>query len=206
MIFESLCVGHMGVNCYILASAEGKRALIIDPGSDYNKIRRLMDKHKLVPGAVINTHGHYDHIGCDDKFGVPIYIHEDDKDFLHEPSLNLSELFFVPYKVESEIIIITDNQEISLDDIRLKAIHVPGHTPGGIALLMLSPKKDILFSGDILFYRGIGRSDLGGGSQEQLVNHIKEKILTLNPATVVYPGHGQSTTIKEEIANNPFLI
>ncbi len=206
MIFESLCVGHMGVNCYILASGEGRKAIIIDPGSDYNKIRRLMDKHKLVPGLVINTHGHYDHIGCDDKFGVPVYIHQDDKDFLHEPSLNLSELFFVPYKVNAEVHVITDNQEISLDDIRLKAIHVPGHTPGGVALLMLSPKTDILFSGDILFYRGIGRSDLGGGSQEQLVSHIKNKILTLNPSIVVYPGHGQSTTIKEETENNPFLI
>ena len=206
MIFESLCVGHMGVNCYILASAEGKKAMIIDPGSDYNKIRRVMDKHKLEPGLIINTHGHYDHIGCDDRFGAPVYIHKDDERLLYEPSLNLSGIFFVPYKVNSKVIVIEDGQEIALDDIRLKAIHVPGHTPGGIALLMLSPKTDILFSGDILFYRGIGRSDLGGGSQEQLISSIKEKIITLNPDTVVYPGHGQSTTIKDEIENNQFLM
>jgi glyoxylase-like metal-dependent hydrolase (beta-lactamase superfamily II) len=92
MILENVSVGGMGVNCYILASKEGAKAIIIDPGAQERKIRKILEKHKLVPGIVINTHGHYDHIGADDEFGVPVYVHE-----LDAPMLKIRCLIFPGY-------------------------------------------------------------------------------------------------------------
>ena len=205
MILETVSVGPMQANCYIIAKDRNASAIIIDPGADEKKIRQVLDKHKLQPVFIVNTHGHYDHIGCDDKFSLPVYIHKEDLRFLKDPQLNLSGLFFMPYRLESEIRILDDGQLIKLDDIELEVLHIPGHTPGGISLLMRKPKKNILFCGDVLFYHSIGRSDFEYGSESQLINSIKEKLLILPDDTLVYPGHGPSTTIREEKENNPFL-
>ncbi len=154
------------------------------------------------------THGHYDHIGCDDKFGVLVYIHQADSDFLKEPNLNLSG-FFAPESFvlkDSAIKEVREKDTISLAGIKLEVIHLPGHTPGGIALLLKEPVSDILFTGDSLFYDSIGRTDFPGASGTALVQAIKEKLLKLPDETVIYPGHGPSSTIKREKDNNPFLI
>ncbi len=205
MILETLCVGPMQVNCYIIAS-ESSGAIIIDPGGDEHKIKRLLDKHKLKPCFIVNTHGHFDHIGSDNSFDAPVYIHEKDFIFLKDPQLNLSSVFALDYKVKSPIKCLNDGEVIELDDLVLKVIHMPGHTPGGIALLMLKPNDKILFTGDSLFCSGIGRSDLFGGDEKLLIKSIKEKILVLPDDTVIYPGHGSSSTIGDEKRNNPFLI
>lgn len=205
MILETFCVGPMRVNCYILAPAKGAQAIIIDPGADCQDIKRVLEKHKLSPALVINTHGHYDHIGCDDKFNAPVYIHPKDAGMLTSPGLNLSAFFSLPYSVSSKIILLEDNQAIELAGIELKALHIPGHTPGGIALKVVRPQEKIVFTGDSLFYRSIGRSDLEGGDEGLLIKTIKEKLLTLPADTIVYPGHGPSSTIGEERKNNPFL-
>jgi len=206
MILKTLCVGPMQVNCYILATEEDSPAIIIDPGSEARKIKRILDKHKLKPAFIINTHGHYDHIGSDNEFDVPIYIHHQDLALLRNPQLNLSGLFALPYRVKSEIRILENNQNIELQDLQLKVLHVPGHTPGGIALRMIKPTDKIVFTGDSLFCQGIGRSDLAGGDESLLIESIKEKLLTLSDDTVIYPGHGPSSTIGEEKKNNPFFI
>lgn len=205
MILEIVCVGQMQVNCYILASGQNSQAIIIDPGEEARKIKRILDRHKLKPAFIINTHGHYDHIGSDSEFGAPIYIHSQDLALLKDPQLNLSGLFALDYSVKSEIRTLEDNQNIELQDLQLKVIHVPGHTPGGIALLMIKPVDKIVFTGDSLFCQGIGRSDLTGGDESLLKKSIKEKLLTLPDDTVIYPGHGPSSTIGEEKKNNPFL-
>lgn len=205
MILEIVCVGSLEVNCYILASRAGTQAIIIDPGEEPDKIWEALDKHKLKPGFVINTHGHYDHIGCDDEFNAPVYIHYEDLPLLKEPALNLSGLFASAYSVKAGINPVKDKEDIGLGEIRLRVIHTPGHTPGGVCLLMQSPQDKILFSGDTLFYHGIGRSDLPGGSEESLIKSIRDKLFVLPPDTIVYPGHGPSSTIGEEKANNPFL-
>jgi len=206
MILETLCVGPMQVNCYILATEENSPAIIIDPGSEARKIKRILDKHKLKPALIINTHGHYDHIGSDNEFDVPVYIHNQDLALLRNPQLNLSGLFALPYRVKSEIRILEDNQNIELQGLQLKVVHLPGHTPGGIALRMIKPTDKIVFTGDSLFCQGIGRSDLDGGDESLLIESIKEKLLTLADDTVIYPGHGPSSTIGEEKKNNPFFI
>jgi len=206
MILETVCVGPMQVNCYILASSKNSSAIIIDPGDEEHKIRRALDKHKLKPAFIINTHSHYDHIGCDDKFGVPVYIHSQDLALLKDPVLNLSGLFALAYRVKSEIRVLEDKETIALDDILLKVLHLPGHTPGGIALHMQKPMDKVVFTGDSLFCQGIGRTDLAGGNESLLIKSIKDKLLILTDDTVIYPGHGPSSTIGEEKRNNPFLI
>lgn len=206
MILETLCVTPMQVNCYILAEAANTEAIIIDPGGDEDKIRRILTKHHLNPAFIINTHGHIDHIGCDDKFGVPVYIHRDDLALLKSPELNLSNFLMSAYSVKSEIKPLEDKEIITLGQMQLEVIHTPGHTPGGICLLMEKPKNKILFTGDSLFCQGIGRTDFPGADENLLIKSIKEKLLNLGDDTIIYPGHGPSSTIGKEKKNNPFLI
>ena len=206
MILETVCVGQMQVNCYILASSPNSRAIIIDPGDEKQKIERVLKKYCLKPEFIINTHGHIDHIGCDDKFGVPVYIHRQDAVLLESPELNLSAFFASSFSLKSNIKILEDKDKIELDEIQLEVIHVPGHTPGGISLLMKKPKDKILFTGDALFYHGIGRTDFAGASETLLIKSIKMRLFKLSDDTIVYPGHGPSSTIGEEKNNNPFLM
>lgn len=206
MILEGITVGPMQTNCYILSSGRGLSAIIIDPGSELNKINKILDKHKLKPAFVINTHGHFDHIGCDDKFGVPVYIHKQDLAMLQDAKLNYSASFALPYHVKSETIALNEGDYLKLDDISLRVMHTPGHSPGGITLLLEKPVDKIAFTGDTLFCQGIGRSDFAGGDESLLIKSIKEKILTLPEETVIYPGHGGSSTVGMEKKNNLFLL
>lgn len=205
MILEAICVGPFQVNCYILAPATDGRAILIDPGDEVVKIKKALDKNRLKPAFIINTHAHFDHIGCDDKFGVPVYIHQDDLALLKDPQLNLSDWLKSAYSAKAEVKTLKDNELITLDELELEVIHTPGHTPGGICLLLKKPVNKALFSGDTLFYRGVGRTDFPGADEAALVRSIKKRLFTLSDDTVVYPGHGAATTIGEEKKENPFL-
>lgn len=206
MILDTVCVGALQVNCYILSMGDNRQAIIIDPGEQMNKIKEALDKHKLTPAVIINTHGHIDHIGCDDEFGLPIYIHRDDVPMLSDPVLNFSNFFNVSFRVKSRAKTLDDKSRIVLDEIELEVIHTPGHTRGGICLLLKKPVNKILFSGDTLFYESVGRTDIAKASTTSLMKSIKEKLLVLPDDTVVYPGHGPSSTIGHEKKYNPFLI
>ena len=206
MILETVVVGPYGVNCYILAEDDNKDAIIIDPGDEPEKIERILVRHKLKPGLIINTHGHMDHIGADDAFGVSVYIHKDDLSFLSDPNLNLSNMFASPLRINSRYHTLEDKEEIRLGKIKLEVLHTPGHTPGGICLLLKEPQEKIVFSGDTLFYQGIGRTDFPFASFEQLKESIEKKLFLLDSRTKVYPGHGPLTTIGEEQRNNQFII
>lgn len=206
MILETIRVGAMQVNCYILASGKTPEAIIIDPGEEEDRISEALNKHGLKPVFIINTHGHIDHIGSDDKFGVPVYVHREDLALLKDPRLNLSSFLGAGLSIKSILRPLEDKDKIELEKIELEVIHTPGHTPGGISLLMKKPKDKILFTGDTLFYHGIGRTDFANASEALLVKSIKEKLFNLADDTVVYPGHGPSSTIGEEKRNNPFLI
>lgn len=205
MILETIPVGHMEANCYILASGAGKGAIIIDPGDDRQKIERALKRHSLKPALIINTHGHIDHIGCDDEFNVPVYIHSKDSAMLGHPELNLSVLLGSSFSIKPDIKTMEDGDIIDSEGVQLEVIHVPGHTPGGVSLLLKKPQDKVLFTGDSLFYHGIGRTDFPGASEGSLIKAIKEKLLKLSDDTAVYPGHGPSSTIGEERSNNPFL-
>jgi len=205
MILEAITVGAMQANCYVLAEAAGRDAIIIDPGADARKIKEVLDAYRLKPRAVINTHGHYDHIGADNEFGVEVYVHGDDEAMLKSAELNFSAMFAVPFKVTVPVTTVIDQQILTFGGIELRALHIPGHTPGGIALLLRKPKGAMVFTGDTLFHHSIGRSDLSGGSGDELINAIKEKLLVLPDETKVYPGHGPLSTIGEERSHNEFL-
>lgn len=206
MILETLCLGSMQVNCYVLAQEAGAEAIIIDPGAEDKRIKRILKQHKLKPAFIINTHGHIDHIGCDDKFDIPVYIHRQDAPMLKDPRINLSAFFISPFSVKSKINTLEDKEKIELGKIILEVIHMPGHTPGGICLLMHKPSNKILFTGDSLFFQGIGRTDFPGADERTLIESIKGKLFKLSDDTVIYPGHGPSSTIGEEKKNNPFLL
>jgi len=205
MILETICVGSLEVNCYILAKDKNSRAIIIDPGAEARKIKKVLDSYGLKPAFIVNTHGHYDHIGADDQFGVPVYAHKEEVALLRDPKRNLSGLFSLPYRVTAQINILEEGSLLELDDIQLKVTHMPGHSPGGIALLMQKPTEKIVFTGDSLFRQSIGRSDLEGGNEDLLIRLIKEKLLVLADDTVIYPGHGHSSTIGEERRENLYL-
>jgi hydroxyacylglutathione hydrolase len=205
MIRETLVVGPLEVNCYVLAAAPGRKALIIDPGDDDEKIVAALERRQLQPGLVVNTHGHYDHIGCDDCFGVEVCIHRADAPMLKEPKLNFSAMMGDFYKVRSKIRQLEDGQEVVLDGLRLRVIHTPGHSAGSICLLLEEPEAGILFSGDTLFRGGVGRSDLQGGDELALQRSLQEKLLVLPAETLVYPGHGRPSTLGREKSENPFI-
>ncbi|HOW42530.1 MAG TPA: MBL fold metallo-hydrolase [Candidatus Omnitrophota bacterium] len=204
MIVEQVTVGQLEVNCYILAAGPDSQAVIIDPGADVPRIKQALARYRLTPGIVINTHGHYDHIGGDDALGVPIYAHEEEVALLKDAKRNYSVFFTTAFRVTAPIHPVRDRQIIRFGGIELEVLHVPGHSPGGISLLMRAPRTDMVFTGDSLFAGSIGRTDLEGDAGV-LVATIKEKLLVLPDQTLVYPGHGSSTTIGEEKAGNPFL-
>ncbi len=201
IILESILVGEMGVNAYIVADPASKDALIIDPGADYPKIKKIIDKYSLKPKYIINTHGHGDHIGADDKFNLPVLIHRLDGEFLSSPIKNLSAYFGFSLKMPKPERFLEDKEKIEIGSIALEVIHTPGHTPGSICLKY----GNILFSGDTLFYEGVGRSDFPDSNEKDLFKSIKEKLFTLSNETIVYPGHGSKTTIGHERKNNHFL-
>ncbi|MFH1093166.1 MAG: MBL fold metallo-hydrolase [Candidatus Omnitrophota bacterium] len=201
LIFEPLVVGELDTNCYVLAGKKSREAVIIDPGADADSINAVLERNSLKLNCIILTHGHYDHIGALDNFDAPVYIHTDDLEFMKNSSMNLSASFGVDKKIDVKVKGLKDGEIISVGDLKFSVIHTPGHTPGGICLKIGS----MLFSGDTLFRNGIGRTDLPGGSFEQIINSIKKRIFTLNDDIIVFPGHGPATTIKEEKEGNDFL-
>lgn len=205
MIVEKIVVGPLEVNCYVVAQGPGHKAVVIDPGGDAGRIRSVLEKHRLSAGCVVNTHGHFDHIGADDEFGVPVYVHRLEEALLRDGRKNYSAFFGdKPHSVSSALSLVEDGDEIVMDGVVLEVAHTPGHSPGGICLILKKPAQGIVFTGDSLFRQSIGRTDLGG-DEDVLVQGIREKLLRLPDDTVVYPGHGPETTIGDERLSNPFL-
>ncbi len=203
MILEKVITGEFQSNCYILGT-EKKNAIVIDPGAEYSKIKTRINRYKLRPIFIINTHAHIDHIGCDNEFGLPVYIHKKDKDFLFSPELNLSNFFSLPFILNCEVKTLEDKERLSLDEVNLEVIHTPGHTPGSICLYL--EEEEILFTGDTLFKDGVGRTDFPLADQKQLLNSIREKLLSrFSDRVKILSGHGPASTLEEEKRYNFFL-
>lgn len=201
LIIQKLEVGPLGANCYIVADKATSDAFIIDPGGEPDRIKDALKKEKLNLKFIINTHGHGDHILGNGYFGVPVYVHSLDKDFLTDPSKNLSGFFGLFMKASKADRLLEDGEKISMDNLEVEIIHTPGHTPGGISIKI----DGVVFTGDTLFAGGIGRTDLPGGDEEQLFKSIKDKLFALDDDVIVYPGHGGESTIGREKKNNPFF-
>ncbi len=203
---ESIIVGPLQSNCFILMCPETREAVIIDPGDEADKIINTIQTLNAEPVSIINTHGHGDHIGANGKikerYDIPLAIHEGDAPMLTDPNANFSAFLGVPIISPKADRLLNDGDELDWANRKIKVLHTPGHSPGGISLFV----ENHLFSGDALFKMTIGRTDIPGASHEVLLKGIREKILTLDDETLIYPGHGPMTTVGEERRNNPFLL
>jgi glyoxylase-like metal-dependent hydrolase (beta-lactamase superfamily II) len=201
MEWKQVPLGTMQTNCYVLKK-EDSSCLIIDPGSEGEKLIQYLQQEELNPVAVVLTHAHYDHIGAIDtireEYHIPVYLHEIEKDWLTTPSLNLGN---VQVKEADELI--TGEQELTIGSFSFQIYETPGHSPGSISLYFKD--DDIVCSGDALFSGSIGRFDLPYGDKERLMKSIHDKLLTLPENTTVLCGHGPVTKIGKEMDSNPFL-
>jgi len=210
--------GSFAANCYLVAPAPGEECVIIDPGQDAEPgIEELLDRYRLKPIAVLLTHGHIDHMWsvapvCGAK-GIPAYIHPDDRELLTDPAKGISLLakqqFLggMTFSEPDDVRQLADGEVIALAGLDFTIGHTPGHTPGSVTFGTPAADADdspALFSGDLLFAGSIGRTDLAGGDDAQMLRSLA-RTLTLPDATIVLPGHGPSTTIGTERATNPFL-
>lgn len=206
MIFTSIPTGPLEVNCYIVGSEETGKAVVFDPGGHVDNILDIVKKHNLKVEWVINTHGHFDHIGGNRALvaqtGAELMIHEADVPLLSRANEHASSFGLTTEASPEPSRTLNDGDVLELEDLKFQVIHTPGHSPGGICLLI----EDHLIVGDSLFAGSIGRTDLPGGDHNLLIKNIKEKLLVLPANTRVYPGHGPMSTIGQEQQYNPFLV
>ncbi|MBI9014523.1 MAG: MBL fold metallo-hydrolase [Clostridiales bacterium] len=204
-MIEKIVVGTFGVNCYLMMCDETKEAIIIDPGAQPEVIERVIKKHEAEVKYIVLTHGHGDHIGAvevlKDSLNALIVASEDEDDMLQNPNYNeSSRICDVSISFQADKYI-RDNDVIKFGKKTMKFITTPGHTKGGMCILV----DNHLFTGDTLFHKSIGRTDLYGGSQQILLASIAFKLFNLDDKINVYPGHGPKSTIGYERKKNPFF-
>lgn len=200
-ILETVTVGPVEMNCYILACGKTLEAVIIDPGAEDDKIKGRLNGKGLSARYIINTHGHADHIGANGRFDLPVMIHGSDVPFLSNPAKNLSAMLGIEIFSPPPSRVLEDGDKLYVGSLLLEIIHTPGHTPGSISVKC----EDMVFTGDALFNEGIGRTDFPYSSEKALLKSIREKLLVLPDSTKVYPGHGAATTIGYEKEHNPYI-
>ncbi|MBI4468426.1 MAG: MBL fold metallo-hydrolase [Acidobacteria bacterium] len=205
MMLESQPVGPFMMNSYVLGCERTREAVLIDPGYEPAVLDGMIRGHGLQVRHILCTHGHLDHVGAAAEVveltGAPIWLHRDDL-FLYEAMSDWASSFNMVVRPGPPIgHFVEDGEAISFGDYTLRAVHTPGHTPGGMTYLM----DQKAFVGDTLFAGSVGRTDLPGGSWEQLMESIRHRLLPLADSTLVYCGHGPSTTIGKERRTNPFL-
>lgn len=198
MQIKQFSLGDVFTRCYVLS--ENNKALVIDPGAEAEKIYDYLKENNLDLKLIINTHGHFDHIGANEflkeKSGAKILIHTEAADKLLSPDKNLS-LNFLRKGMTSPPAdrLLEDGDQINFESLTLKVLYTPGHSLGGISIYIASEK--VLFSGDAIFSSGVGRTDFQDSDTNKLKDSIEKKILSLDDDTEVYPGHGPRFNLKD---------
>jgi glyoxylase-like metal-dependent hydrolase (beta-lactamase superfamily II) len=215
MIYIKLPVGLLQCNCCIIGDPKTREAIVIDPGDEVVRILDLIGRYKLNVKAIISTHAHIDHVGGLARLyqytAAPVMMHSDDLPLYHGMEAQAAFLGLRSPEVVEVHQLLKEGDVLQWGGFQANVIHTPGHTPGSVSLYLPGDGENSaltqaqLFAGDTLFAGGIGRTDLWGGSYDQIINSLKEKLLQLPDTTAVHPGHGASTTIGHERETNPFL-
>lgn len=203
-------VGPLGCNCSIVADEDAKQAIVVDPGGDFDQIKSVLAEGGLSVRAIVHTHTHIDHVGATAPLqrwsGAGAHIHEADR-FLYDMLGVQAALLGIPQVPEKCDLTgeLVDDHRLAFGAFEMRVLHTPGHTPGSCSFHVESPEGSIVFTGDTLFRRGIGRTDLWGGDSALITRSLKERLLALDDDTLVVPGHGTETTIGDERRGNPYL-
>ena len=204
LTIRSFAVMPFDENCYVVSDNTGA-GVVIDPGGMASTILEYIREAKLSIKAVLNTHGHCDHIGADDAIRdateAPLYIHKEDAPMLGDVKLNLSAFMGFRALARPAEHLLSEGDVISFGQSKLEVLHTPGHSKGGVCFV----GDGVVFTGDTLFAGSIGRSDFPGGSEVELIGNIKKRLLVLPDDMKVYSGHGPSSEIGWERVRNPYL-
>jgi len=212
VIIRKLAVGPIQANCFILGCEETRKAAVVDPGDEADRILTLLAEDQLTVTTIINTHGHFDHVGANKRLkevtGAELHIHSVDAPMLDQLSAMAGAWGMKAENSPPANRLLEDGDSISFGNHTLKVLHTPGHTPGGICLYCEykqdGEEKKAVFAGDTLFAGSIGRTDFPGGNYDTLINAIRTQLFTLDDDVTVYPGHMNNTTIGVEKRTNPF--
>jgi len=202
----TLPVGRLQANCYILWRRP-EAALVIDPGDEADRILAALRQRDVRPALVVNTHGHFDHIGAvkplQEALKVPYKVHRGEVEIMAMVPARTRLWGILTPEAPAPDGFLEPDERIDVGGLEVRALHTPGHTPGSTCFYV--PSAASVFTGDTLFAGSIGRTDFPGGHMETELRSIRERLLTLPPETRVYPGHGPPSTIGEEAQSNPFL-
>lgn len=217
MLVLGFPAGALQANCYLFALGEGRRCVVVDPGQEaMESLDQQVREHNLVPEAVLLTHGHFDHVfsavDVCRRYAVPAWIHPADRFMLADPGAALGpqgrELFGADFAIDEpdDVRELAGGEALDLAGLRFEVRHSPGHTAGSVLFCAATGEGgQLVLAGDTLFAGGIGRTDLPGGDPRAMERSLRDQILSLAGETVVLAGHGPTTTIGSERANNPFL-
>ena len=216
LLHFTIPVGLLQCNCSIIGDPVMREAIVLDPGDEIHRIMDLLGRHKLTVKAIVSTHAHIDHVGglkkLHDYTGAPVLMHRDDVPLYQAMDMQAAFLGVDPPPLTEVHQFLREGDKLQWGSLQAQVIHTPGHTPGSSCLFLPADSGKVivaapqLFAGDTLFAGSIGRTDLWGGSMEKMMHSLVHKLLALPDDTVVYPGHGLTTTIGEERQSNPFLV
>jgi glyoxylase-like metal-dependent hydrolase (beta-lactamase superfamily II) len=205
MILERFTVGPFAENCYVIGKPP--RVAVVDPGAESDRIFAAIDAHGWQPEAILLTHGHIDHVALcahvSERYGIPCYIHRADMGLLTQPQFPEFAAMLGARVCPQPQGYFEDGATFEVAGLRLRVIHTPGHTPGGVCLLDEESRQALV--GDTIFYRGVGRTDLPGGDFATLASSVRDRLFTLAGDWQLWPGHGQETRLEEERQENPFF-